>query len=328
MNINYKVLWIDDSDDFIEATQELIEQTIEDNHMVSDIVSYNSFDEFKVGELDKFDSDVFNLYDQILVDYALSGSTGDEIIKSIRERNIFTDIIFYSSNYASMLEEMKNKGQLDGVFFAKREDLTGAICNIIKKNLKREYNIANIRGLIMDGTSEFDFICRTVSLALFDKLNDQTAHDVLEKAAEYIKNAEEKSKNNFKTLSNLFKEDGKKFLKKALSGVEYVMDNKDRYAILSLIAKQFDYGREFNEEFAQQYYDSLIKPRNDLAHNKLYYGECKKKLHIAKTRDESSCNSRCAHCASKYDIVRCEEIRSEIFNYFQVLNDLNKKLGY
>lgn len=263
-----------------------------------------------------------------MVDYALSGSTGDEIIKSIRERNIFTDIIFYSSNYASMLEEMKNKGQLDGVFFAKREDLTGAICNIIKKNLKREYNIANIRGLIMDGTSEFDFICRTVSLALFDKLNDQTAHDVLEKAAEYIKNAEEKSKNNFKTLSNLFKEDGKKFLKKALSGVEYVMDNKDRYAILSLIAKQFDYGREFNEEFAQQYYDSLIKPRNDLAHNKLYYGECKKKLHIAKTRDESSCNSRCAHCASKYDIVRCEEIRSEIFNYFQVLNDLNKKLGY
>ena len=47
--------------------------------------------------------DTFNLYDQILVDFALSGSTGDEIIREIRGRKIFTDIVFYSSNYQSMI---------------------------------------------------------------------------------------------------------------------------------------------------------------------------------------------------------------------------------
>ena len=43
MNIVYRILWIDDSDDFIESAKELIEQTIEANHMVPKIKIYSSF---------------------------------------------------------------------------------------------------------------------------------------------------------------------------------------------------------------------------------------------------------------------------------------------
>lgn len=326
MNINYNVLWIDDSDDFIESTIELIEETIADNHMVHKITTYNSFEQFIKGELENFDLEVFNLYDQILVDYALSGSTGDEIIRSIRARNIFTDIVFYSSNYESMIQEMRNKGQLDGVFFAKREDLTSAINSVIKKNLKREFNIANIRGLIMDGTSEFDFICRTVSMFLFEKLDKEKQKEILAEASAYVKNAEDKSLSNFKNLSELLQKNGKKFLKDALFSVDYVMDNKDRYALMSLIVRQFEFGVEFNDTFAQEYYDNLIKPRNDLAHNKLYYGDCKKKLHIARKREQSACNKRCSECVSKYDIEKCEEIRSNIYKYFLLMSNLHKNI--
>lgn len=326
MNINYNVLWIDDSDDFIESTIELIEETIAANQMVNNIKTYNGFDQFRKCELDNFDVDIFNLYDQILIDYALSGSTGDEIIKEIRARNIFTDIIFYSSNYETMLQEMQNKGQLDGVFFSKREDLTSAVNNVIKKNLKREYNIANIRGIIMDGTSEFDFICRTVSIALFDKLEPSKQKQILDKTAEFVKNAEDKSRGNFKGLSDLLQKNGKKFLKEAIFSVDYVMDNKDRYALMSLIVRQFKFGAEFNDNFAQEYYDKLIKPRNDLAHNKLYYGDCKKKLHIAKKREQSACQYPCTECVSKYDIAQCEKIRSYIYNYFLMLSNLNKNI--
>lgn len=327
MNINYKLLWIDDSDDFVESTEELVDQTIRENHMVPDIKVYNTFERFKMGELDNFDLDVFNMYDQIIVDYALSGITGDEIIRAIRSRNIFTDIVFYSSNYDTMIAEMKKKGQLDGVFFAKRENLTSAISNIIKKNLKREYSVANIRGVIMDGTSEFDFICRTVSVALYDKLSPEKKREVFEKALSFVNKAKEKSEGNFSSLSSLVdRKNDKKFLKEALFNVDYVMDNKDRYEVLCLILKEFEFGESFEDSFVQDYYFNLIKPRNDLAHNKLYYGDCRKKLHIAKKREQSACNHDCEKCASVYDINRCEEIRAKIYDYFLLLNNLNDRV--
>ena len=328
MNINYKLLWIDDSDDFVESTEELIKQTIRECHMVPEIKVYNTFEQFKIGELDNFELDAFNMFDQILVDYALSGSTGDEIIRAIRSQNIFTDIVFYSSNYDSMINDMKEKGQLDGVFFARRENLTSAISNIIKKNLKREYSVANIRGIIMDSTSEFDFICRTVSVALYDKLSPEKKKEVFERALSFVNNAEEKSKGNFSDLSYLVSiKNDKKFLKEALFNVEYVMDNKDRYELLSLIVKEFEFGENFTDSFAQEYFVNLIKPRNDLAHNKLYYGDCRKKLHIAKKREQSTCNHDCENCTSVYDINKCEEIRAKIYDYFLLLSNLNNNVG-
>lgn len=323
MNINYNILWIEDSDDYIESAIELVRQTVESNQMVPNIKVYGSFDELKTKELDNFDLDTFNLYDQILVDFALSGSTGDEIIREIRGRKIFTDIVFYSSNYQSMIDNIKNKGQLDGVFFAKRENLTSAIDNVVKKNLKREYNIANIRGIIMDGTSEFDFICRTVALSMFEKLDENKQKEIFEKACLYVKNAEEKSKGNFNKLSTLSSDEKiKNFLKDTLFSVDYVIDNKDRYELLAMIVREFDFGTNYDESFAQTYYDALIKPRNDLAHNKLYYGACGKKLHIAKKIEASACRKDCENCTSKYDLVKCEKLRSDIYNYFLMLNAL------
>lgn len=321
MNINYNILWIDDSDDYIESAIELVKQTVGNNHMIPNIKVYGSFDELKEKELENFDLDTFNTYDQILVDFALSGSTGDEIIRDIRGRKIFTDIVFYSSNYQSMIDDIKNKGQLDGVFFAKRENLTSAIDNVVKKNLKREYSIANIRGIIMDGTSEFDYICRNVAVCMFEKLEDAKQTEIFEKACLFVKNAEDKSKQNFEDLAGTTK-NVKKYLKDLMFSVDYVIDNKDRYELLALIVKNFNFGEQFNETFAQAYYDSLIKPRNDLAHNKLYYGNCKKKLHVAKKKQANACENGCEQCESKYDVERCEIIRSDIYNYFLMLTKL------
>ena len=40
------------------------------------------------------------------------------------------------------------------------------------------------------------------------------------------------------------------------------------------------------EDFAEQYDADVIKPRNKLAHSKLFYGECMRKLHITKKRQK------------------------------------------
>lgn len=323
MNTMYKVLWIDDDDDYIDGALELIEDTIKANNMIPQVKTYSVFQEYKDAELANFDLDVFNMYDQIIIDYALSGTTGDKIISDLRSRNIFTDIVFYSSNFGKMKEELSAGEQhLDGVFFAQREDLTNTVDKVIKKNLKREYSIANIRGLIMDSTSEFDYICRTTTLALFEKLPTDKQTDIASKARVFVANAKSKSKGNFDTLDNATSD--KNFLKKAMESVDYVMDNKDRYAIMSMVVQEFDDSEVYDDNFSDDYQKNLIKPRNDLAHNKLFYGACQKKLHIAKARQPFECDKNCSNCKSKYSIERCEEIRKLMFWYHQLFNDLLK----
>ena len=195
MNTTYRLLWIDDDDDYIVSAIELIEGAVREHKMFPTIKTYSVFSEYQKCELENFDIDVFNLYDLIIVDYALSDTTGDKLIRDLREHNIFTDIVFYSSNYKAMQDEVKKGDQLDGVFFARREDLTSVIDKVIKKNLKREYSISNIRGLIMDSTSEFDFICRTTTLALYEKLSEEKKQSIETKAKEFVLGAKKKSDN-------------------------------------------------------------------------------------------------------------------------------------
>ena len=320
MNTAYRVLWIDDDDDFISSTIELIEDTVRENKMFPSIKTYSVFSEYQKNELDDFDIDVFNLYDQIIVDYALSGTTGDKLIRDLRGHNIFTDIVFYSSNFEAMQDEIKKGDQLDGVFFARRENLTSVVDRVIKKNLKREYSIANIRGLIMDSTSEFDFICRTTTMALYEKLSEEKRHAIEAKAKEFVLGAKKKADGNF---SNLDKLSDIQFIKKTLESVEYVIDNKDRYTIMSLVAREFFDESTFDDEFGNNYHSDLIKPRNDLAHNRLYYGRCLKKLHIAKNRQKLECDQDCENCKSKYSIEQCEKLRALMFKYYILFNNLS-----
>lgn len=130
----------------------------------------------------------------------MSGITGDEIIRALREKRIYTDVVFYSSEFEAMQQEMRNTNQLDGVFFADRNDLTVVVDRVIKKNIRREYNIANIRGLIMDNSSEFDYICRITSVALFECLSLEKQVEIEEKAKEYVGAAQQQSTKNFDDL--------------------------------------------------------------------------------------------------------------------------------
>ena len=328
MNIQYKILWIDDDPEYVESAREHVEKIVRENKMEPVLKIYNDYETYQQEEMASFNEDVFNLYDQIVIDYALSGTTGDKIIKELRNKQIYTDIVFYSSNYVEMSEELRKNEMLDGIFWADRRDINSTIYNVIKKNLKREFSIANIRGLIMDSTSEFDYICRTTTVALFDSLSGAKKNEVIERARAYAKNAEESSQEAF---SKLRAAEGKKFLKDAMTSVDYVMANRDRYALMAMVVDAAYSDSGIHEQFADQYASDLIKPRNDLAHSKLYYGACQRKLHISKKLETHECDRNCAECKSKYGIEECEQIRQKIYEYYQMFEALNirtrKKAG-
>lgn len=324
MNTTYRILWIDDSEDFFESTEELIMDTVRTNNMVPEITYYVHYQEFLKKEIEGFDAEIFNQYDQLVIDYALSGITGDEIIRGLRERHIYTDVVFYSSEYQKMQDEMRGTNQLDGVFFADRNDLTVVVDRVIKKNLRREYNIANVRGLIMDNSSEFDYICRITSVALFNLLSPEKQAEIEEIARGFVGSAQQQSTQNFDDLK---KKHGWSYVKKAIESVEYVMSNKDRYNLMATILREFDFSEYVPSDLAEQYASDVITPRNQLAHSKLFYGECKKKLHIAKTRQHLKCNEDCEHCISKYSIESCEHLRKRLFEYYELFQKIDRDVS-
>ena len=322
MDMSYKVLWIDDDEDYVESSKDFVSESAKKYFMNAEFEVFNDYGEFKEQKLSNFDAQSFDLYDLILVDYALSGTTGNRIIRELRDKKIYTDIIFYSSDIETMKNELKSEEQLDGVFLIERENLFSMIDQIIQKNLKREYRISNIRGLIMDSTSEFDYICQETAIALFEKLDKDQQNSVVDKTREYVNDAATKSKRNFTDLN---KKQGKKFVENALRSVEYVMDNKARYAVMEMVVKALDNNIIKKEDFSQEYYDTLIKPRNKLAHAKLVYGKCHKKLRPIKKRTELYHNEDCKTCTAEYDIQKCETLRKVIYNYYTLFKQIEKK---
>ena len=67
MNMQYRILWIDDSPDYIESTQELIEEAVRQSNMNPMVKVYSRYSDFQEAETKCFDEEVFNQYDQIVV---------------------------------------------------------------------------------------------------------------------------------------------------------------------------------------------------------------------------------------------------------------------
>lgn len=325
MNIKFNVVWIDDTKSYYQGYLPRLKEVIKSNNLIDNIVYFEGYDEYQQKVLLNFDKDVFNKYDLLLVDYSLSGKTGDQIINELRDKEIYTDIVFYSSNFSKMTKGIQGKDQLDGVFLADREvNLNNIINNVIKKNLKRSNDIANIRGLLMDSTSEFDFIARELSIKLFESLDKNDQEEILDAVDNAIDEAKNRSEKNFVKVKS---KSEKNKLIEALKSVQYVMDNKDRYVVFQTIlekTKQYNKDKEGNFK-ADTYACDLIKPRNDLAHQKLYYGECGKKIQKATNNNPNKCLEDCDNCESVYDVQKCEELRKLMFKYYCLFTELNNK---
>ncbi len=108
-----------------------------------------------------------------------------------------------------------------------------------------------------------------------------------------------------------------------MESVDYVISNKDRYALMALIVREFDFAEDLPEDLAEKYSEDIITHRNKLAHSKLFYGECKKKLFISKKREPLKCNQNCDQCKSQYTIGTCEEIRRQLFEYYKLFQKIN-----
>lgn len=364
MKIHYKIVWLDDRPNTMNKYITDIKSILAENFFIPVIpepyLSYEDFQRsFATSTSDDVYGEVFNDCDLLLIDYNIAEKheneqkTGATLIKQLRAKGIYTETIFYS-NAMDEYRKKDNKDELDNVIYADKSELISKVEQIIKKSVVQSMIISNLRGYLMDCTSDFDFICRTVSEYYFKKLNSEQQLEILQEAEKYIHsqyklenekfeniNKKYKGKINYESFVGIFSfnelsdENEKiKLLRKIFSSLESVIVVRDKFRLMALILQKNNiekysdiYSRiiissNANLQENDKYYDAIIKPRNSLAHNKLIYGrKCKSRIKIIKALEDMDCNCNTMECNKSYSYNDCKKLRETIYDYY-ILFDL------
>lgn len=327
MKINYNILWVEDYPKDMEKQLNRIEKVLKNNFFLINgkdkpITSYEKFLEFIKNKTEKDFSDV----DLILIDYNLSSKadkTGIDIIKLLRDKNIYTDVIFYSGNMAEAIKKIKSQStEFDNVTYS---DNTMSILipkfeKILSKQLNLVMQISDLRGYLMDATSDFDFITRSFVGKFFKKLSDKDKLIVYKEIRERVGSQKKREDEKFKKFENNPNDDN--LVNAAMDSLEYVMTVKDKVYIMALINQKLNISDDnYAGNFANDYESKVIKFRNKLAHKKLVYGT-RQSGHIKVVSSIENLSCDCSHCKEKLTKQECDELRKNLFEYYLFFNNL------
>lgn len=164
MKLDYKILWLDDKIESVVLT-DYVDDVDELKTYVKSL-GFNETIDFVRTEEQLFDKlDEVGEYDLIMTDYHLDETkglkrNGDDIIKTIREKDIYTEIMFYSAQ-----GEVKDTDRLDRITFFESYRVLGddhyekifrKAKELIELTVRKFQNIVAMRGMIMHETSEID----------------------------------------------------------------------------------------------------------------------------------------------------------------------------
>ena len=331
MKYEYKIIWIDDSPEEMSVHKYFMESEVEKCNMKAIGLDkpFTSFREFFSQIIEKLDETSFFDYDLILVDFNLSdehGRNGIDIIKSLRDKGIYTDVLFYSGNMDGMRAKLRPE-ELDNVTYSDNERNRFLIKfkRILEKQMNLIMQISDLRGYLMDSTSDFDFTARNYVQSIFEKLEDEDKVTVVEKIRERISQQSTTELSKFEGISRV--SNPQTLVKKAMDAIEYVTTARDKMYILGLIVQKYKKLPDtYADEFELAYYNEIINKRNKLAHSKLLYGTNQSgHIKIAKSIADLQCED-CEECTSKFVKSECEELRRNIQKYYGIFKKLLEEI--
>jgi len=161
MKLTYKILWLDDKIEELFIEDEYhneLKTYLMEQGFIPEIITVSTEDDF-FAYLD-------SSFDLIMTDYHLKekeGQTrdGDMIVQAVREKSIFTEILFYSAR-----GEVQDTYKLDRITFVEtnrmtashQEALMTSAIKLINLTIKKFQHIVVMRGMIMHETSTLDEI--------------------------------------------------------------------------------------------------------------------------------------------------------------------------
>ena len=170
VNTTFKILWFEDEPVWFNMEKLRIEGILKTHYLIP-VIERRDGDDFDLEEL------TGNDYDLIFMDYKLAeGKTGDTIVAAIRNSDILTDILFYSSEEQNMLSAIREQmPPIDGVYLTKRDYtiFTEKAQRIIQKIVKRSEDVVNLRGFVLDNTSAFEVRIREILNICWQKFTQE-----------------------------------------------------------------------------------------------------------------------------------------------------------
>lgn len=330
MRYDLKVLWVDDTPGFYKQTKEVLEMYAEDMG-VSVCFEYEQVGASIFDRIAKAKKG-FKVYDIFFIDYSLSGVVGSDIIRELRSEDVDADILFYSSQHETEIREIvtKNLGSYEGVYVAGRENFEDKSNYLIRKNFRRLLSLTNIRGVLMDQTSENDYAMKSYILEKFNHLAENEKAIISDMLIENIKSVKKKLENDIPKELEKLEVDGIKDIGKTLKLPSYLFPLKLRYEIFEKIVKFRD-ENVFEENPIEVYMNKIIKARNNLAHKKLEI--CQMQQYILyyddiKQYKQRQCPQDCSlHTDSnKIGIEEWEEIRKEVIKFGKCFDEIETEL--
>ena len=268
MNTVFKILWYEDTLTWYNMAKTQVEKILKRHYLIPEIVNKDG-DDFDISEV------TGNEYDLILMDFALAdGHTGDKIVLALRQSNILTDVLFYSSQEEKMIEAISKGADtippLDGFYITKREHLVfiPKVELLIEKIIKRSEDLVNLRGFVMDGTCNFEVRIKEILNIVWEKFNDDQKKKMNDYVCEKIKNNE---KRNNKTKEKVFSSSP---IFPAANNTAHFFSHTDRLYLLNkaieILQQDYDFTEceEYND-FKASYEKDISLYRNAIGHKKV-----------------------------------------------------------
>ncbi len=252
MNIQYKILWVEDTKSFVDSKSIFIKNFLEERGF-----------SLQLENPEKYKSYNFSEFDLIIVDYNLaSNELGENVIKKIREEELYTEILFYSRIGKDKLLKLLAQQKLEGVYCASRDSFEERVIGLINTTIRKTQDLNNLRGLVMAETSELDEMMRKILELLFQKEKIETS----------------KISRRFKRIEDYYTDclDGN--TRENIKGVkEFVHPDEflellksrhftSRFTFRTLCSFSGCSKNDLQKKNISSYGEDIIKMRNDLAH--------------------------------------------------------------
>lgn len=259
MRINYNILWFEDNRTSYNTKKTSVEEIIKE-------FGFNFTEPQNEVDGSNIDAIEYNKFDLIIADMNLSdGITSMELMNRIRGKEIFTEVLFYSSNGEDAVRNELAKYRIDGAYCSDRnnEDFEYKAKEVIQTLIKKTQDLTNMRGLVMAETSELDRLMIDILKIFFVDQKTNESESIFTKL---LRDIDKSHKRKLDQSENCDKKCTHKVL--AEETIKVIMchefdSSKKSQAVYKIIQKSnFDYDGNFHEDYNSE----ISKLRNQLAH--------------------------------------------------------------
>ena len=158
MRIDYNILWFENEQTAYEIKRDFVKDILEE-------FCFNFPEPRHEKDGSNIDSIDYSKYDLIIADMNLDGNDkAMRLIDRIRNNQILTEVLFYSSAGEDVLRNELAKYKIDGAYCSGREDyeFEDKVRNVIQTLIKKTQDLTNLRGLVMSEVSELDSLMEEI----------------------------------------------------------------------------------------------------------------------------------------------------------------------